>query len=87
MKRGDAVLSCQLPLLRNSLMWSKRLLYDGYASVLLSLQTEYIYNKSFCIHNHYAGDFMIILLSVEVTDLGRWRFLLDNDNMKTKLMI
>ena len=30
---------------------------------------------------------MIILLSVEATDLGGWRFLLDNDNMKTKLMI
>jgi len=77
---------CRLPLLRNPLMWSKRLLYDGLptASVLLSLQTEYIFNKSFCIHNHYAGDFMIILLSVEATDLGCWRFLLDNDNMKTK---
>ena len=86
MKRGDAVLSCPLLLLQNPLVWSKRLLYDGLpnASVFLSLQMEYIYNKSFCVHNHYAGDFMIILLLIEAPDLGRWRFLLNNDNMKTK---
>ena len=52
------------------------------ASVFSSLQTE-LYNKSFCVHNLLSlrGSLFTIVIFLVKTDLGRWRFLLNDDNI------